>query len=269
VEIEDTYVTATPEGVSFSFVLAGLGSRASAYLIDFVVQWVFIVIVFFVLAQFASSVTSGYLVLGIFALLYFVVTFGYFVAFEMLDSGRSLGKRALGIRVTRVDGSGVKFGGSLVRNLMRLLYSIPLFYLLDGGLILGTKKNQRLGDLLAGTIVVRYRLGEMTAAPSPSWADSSAWATPTGPGFAMPGRLQSPAPLPPELESWDVTAVTQEDMVLASAFLARRFQYEPMARHNLGVNLAGQLWPKVAGPTTFMEPERFLEAVAMIKSARG
>jgi uncharacterized RDD family membrane protein YckC len=323
-EIEDRYVTATPEGVSFSFVLAGLGSRASAYLIDIVIQWAFILVLFFVLERLAVSTTSAYVALGIFALIYFIVTFGYFVAFEMLDSGKSLGKRALGIRVTRVDGSGVKFGASLVRNLMRVLYAFPLFYLLDGGLILGTEKNQRLGDLLAGTIVVRYRLGEITAAPPVHWSDSASWTPPQAgpwqvatpppwvfsgappaawPGAAPPpagpppagawqqppagawqqppaGAWQQPAAgawpqpgwlpaLPPELESWDVTAVTQADVALVSAFLSRRFQYEAAARQNLALSLAGQLWPKVAGPTIQMDPERFLEAVAMVKSARG
>ena len=66
-----------------------------------------------------------------------------------------------------------------------------------------------------------------------------------------------------------MTAVSQADMALLDAFLTRRFQYDTGARQNLAVSLAGQLWPKVAGPTTTMDPERFLEAVAMVKSTRG
>ena len=128
VEIEDRYVTSTPEGVSLSFVLAGLGSRASAYLIDIVVQLLVDLIAFIVLQTTAMSTTSAFVAAGVYALISFVVMFGYFVIFETLDSGRSLGKRALGIRVTLMDGSGVNFRASLVRNLLRVLYFIPLFF---------------------------------------------------------------------------------------------------------------------------------------------
>src|ERR1700722_20398695 len=101
-EIEDRYVTSTPEGVSLSFVLAGLGSRASAYLIDIAVQIFVDLIALIVLQATALSTTSAFVAAGIYAFTSFVVMFGYFVIFETLDSGRSLGKRALGIRVTRM-----------------------------------------------------------------------------------------------------------------------------------------------------------------------
>ena len=177
-ELEDRYVTSTPEGVSLSLVLAGVGSRGAAYLIDIAVQTVVDIAVFWALRATVSTETSSFVATGIFALVYFVVTFGYFVMFEMLDSGRSLGKRALGIKVTRLDGSGETFRASLVRNLLRVLYVFPLFYLVDGALIIGTRRNQRLGDFLAGTLVIRERLGTTTTNATAPLAGAGGWQDP-------------------------------------------------------------------------------------------
>jgi uncharacterized RDD family membrane protein YckC len=274
-ELEDRYVTSTPEGVSLSLVLAGVGSRGAAYLIDFVVQTVVDIAVYLALRATVSTETSSFVATGIYALVYFVVTFGYFVMFEMLDSGRSLGKRAIGIKVTRLDGSGETFRASLVRNLLRVLYVFPLFYLVDGALIIGTRRNQRLGDFLAGTLVIRERLGNATTplAGAGGWQDPSAWSPHQAQVFGWaPGAYPNapyPGSLPPELASWDVTAVTPADMAAVHAYLARRFEFEPAARSRLAHDLAARLSPRVAGPTTPMDPERFLEAVALVKSARG
>src|SRR3984957_7018308 len=256
VEIEDRYVTSTPEGVPLSFVLAGLGSRASAYLIDVLVQVIVDLIAFLALSALVFSSTSAYVEAGIYSLILFVVTFGYFVMFETLDSGRSLGKRALGIRVTRIDGSGVTFRASLVRNLLRVLYVVPIFYLVDALLILASKRNQRLGDLLAGTLVIRDRLGAVGSMSRFNLADPGLWSGvqaqspwgpsapgPAGPWTASPGGTHPwgppqpgtavwgppgigpwgpPAPprtLPPELAVWDVSQVTPADLVVVQAYL--------------------------------------------------
>jgi len=285
-ELEDRYVTSTPEGVSLSFVLAGVGSRGAAYLIDFSVQTLFDIAVYVVLRATVTTTTSSFVAGGIYALIYFVVTFGYFVLFETFDGGRSLGKRAIGIRVTRLDGSGVNFKASLVRNLLRVLYVFPLFYIVDGALIIGSRRNQRLGDFLAGTLVVRDRQGGVPAVAAGAWQDPRAWSEyqapvfgpggPAGPYPHAPGwgpGAYPPAPhpgsLPPELVGWDVTAVTAEDLVAVHAYLSRRFQFDPAARIRLAQDLAARLVPRVAGPIGPMDPERFLEAVVIVKSARG
>jgi uncharacterized RDD family membrane protein YckC len=294
VEIEDRYVTSTPEGVSLSFVLAGLGSRAAAYLIDIVVQLIVELFALIVLQQTVFSTTSDYVAAGIYALISFVVMFGYFVIFETFDSGRSPGKHALGIRVVRIDGSGVTFRASLVRNLVRVLYVIPVFYLVDGVLILATERNQRMGDLLAGTLVVRDRIGAVEAMSGGGWGDARLWSPlqsaqaqsalhpwppqpaaasgPQNPGWGAVGSPPwgGPPPgwLPPELALWDVTAVSPADLAVVQAYLSRRFQYDPEARRRLSEDLARRLWPKVAGQGGLMEPERFLEALAMVKSSR-
>jgi uncharacterized RDD family membrane protein YckC len=272
VEIEDRHVTSTPEGVSLSVVLAGAGSRAGAYLIDFAVQ-VFVIIVSLIsLGFFAGTSTSAYVVAGVFAFVVFAMTFGYFVLFETFDSGRSLGKRALGLRVTRLDGSGVTFRASLVRNIMRVLYAIPLFYLVDGILILATERNQRLGDLLAGTIVVRTRFGDTQRQIARGWSDPGVWSglQPQGPpwGYGAPNAPQMQW-LPPELAAWDVTAVTQSDLTVVRAYLGRRFQYDPVVRRSLAEDLASRILPRVAGVSLPIDPERFLEWTVTLKSMRG
>jgi uncharacterized RDD family membrane protein YckC len=300
VEIEDRYVTSTPEGVSLSFVLAGLGSRASAYLIDIVVQTLVDLTAFIALRVTALSATSAFVATGIYALVSFVVMFGYFVIFETLDAGRSPGKHALGIRVTRLDGSGINFRASLVRNLFRVLYLIPIFYVVDAWLILATKRNQRLGDLIAGTLVVRDRIGAVASMSGASWEDPQLWSqahvevspwAASAPAVAQPWAAQPwngqpwpsqvappgpfpfgapyPGQLPPELSSLDVTAVTAADLVVVHTFLSRRFQYEPQARRSLALDLARRLWPKVAGVSVPMEAEQFLEAVVVVKSSRA
>jgi uncharacterized RDD family membrane protein YckC len=266
-ELEDRHVTSTPEGVSLSVVLAGAGSRVAAYTIDFLLQLFVIFASAIILGLLVRSSTSGYVVLGVLALIGFTTTFGYFVLFETFDSGRSLGKRAIGIRVTRSDGSGVTFRASLVRNLMRVLYAFPVFYVVDGILILATSRNQRLGDLLAGTIVVRERFGDVVSQRAFNLEDRRIWggAQVVGPPW---GQLPPQVP-PPELASWDVTAVSAADMAVVSAFLMRRWQYDPGARQALGLELEGRIRPKVGGAPGWMHPEAFLEAVALLKSARG
>ena len=91
------------------------------------------------------------------------------------------------------------------------------------------------------------------------------------PGSYYPGYYPGsyPGSLPPELASWDVTAVTQADLVAVHAYLARRTQYDLVGAPRLAEDLASRLYPRVAGLTVPMDPERFLEAVALVKSARG
>ncbi len=262
-EIEDRYVTSTPEGVSLSVVLAGLGSRMGAYAIDFAVQVAIIVIAAIATFVVAKTETSALVAGGILALITFVTIFGYFVLFETFDSGRSLGKRALGLRVRRLDGSGVTFRASLVRNLLRILYTIPLFYIVDAALIVWTQRNQRLGDLLAGTIVVRERFGDRQLV-SNTWQDPNVWRVGAVPYGAAQGLW-----LPPEVAAWDVTAVTASDVAVIGTFLGRRHQYELQARLSLAQELASGIAPKVGGVVGPLHPEAFLEAVAALKSARS
>jgi uncharacterized RDD family membrane protein YckC len=277
VEIEDRHVTSTPEGISLDFVLAGLGSRLAAFAVDFLIQsaveLIFVFALGFTAAAFSASspTTSTLLFTGATALVVFLVNFGYFVLFETLDGGRSPGKRLVGIRVVRVGGGPVGFLASFLRNVVRLVDSFPPpFYGVGMVAVLASKRNQRLGDMLAGTLVVRTRVGALATAGNVAWTDPAQWGQP-GSGPVVPGGWAPPPPtwLPPELAHWDVTSVGPRELALVQAFLTNRWGYTPHARDALGRDLAGRLWPRVAGPTGPMPAETFLEAVALVKSVRG
>ena len=272
-DLEDRYVSTTPEGVSLSVVLAGLGSRFTAYLIDFLIQAV--VFVVFVVAL-RSAVSGGgqtaeLLAAGAIALFAFFDFIGYFVVCEMLTSGRSIGKRANGLRVVRGDGGPIGFWSSALRNVLRLIDMIPFpVYLVGSVLILSTTRNQRLGDLAGGTLVIRERTAVDQSLGARPWNDATQWSAAVGgPSSWAPGTPWGAAALPPGLAHWDVSAVRQYDIEVAGLFLARRFGYTPEARSRLAVELANSIWPFVAGAPATMSPEQFLEAVVLVKSVRG
>src|SRR5947209_19253285 len=83
-----------------------------------------------------------------------LITF-YDIFFEGFQSGRTPGKRLNGLRVVRVEGHPVNFLTSAVRNVIRPVDFLPTAYLLGAVVILATRKNQRIGDVIAGTLVVR------------------------------------------------------------------------------------------------------------------
>jgi uncharacterized RDD family membrane protein YckC len=266
--LEDRSVTATPEGVSLDVVLAGLGSRAAAYLIDLLIQIaVFAVFLFAVHLLLNGSETSALVVDGALSLFAFIDFIGYFVVSEMLSSGRSIGKRANGLRVVRNDGGPAGFWASSLRNVVRLVDVIPFpTYLVGSVLVLATTHNQRLGDLAGGTVVIRERTAAAAAFASQPWSSEGQWLTGSGWGA---GWAPSPAALPSGLERWDVSAVGQTELTLVGAFLANRTGYMPEARARLAVQLASQVWPHVAGAPPDLHPEQFLEGVVVAKSWRG
>jgi hypothetical protein len=149
--------------------------------------------------------------------------------------------------VVEADGSPVGFLTSAVRNVMRLVDVLPTAYLVGIVSILVSSRNQRLGDLAAGTLVVRDRLGSRRP------------------------RRTGPAPVPAHADTgaWDVSGVTVEELVAVRRFLERRHELTPEARNSLGSELASALRPKVAGVPETVEGESFLERLAAAKQARA
>lgn len=271
--LEDRYITATPEGVPLSIVLAGLGSRFIAYLIDFSIQVALLVAFILALhaANFGGDDTTGLIVSGSVALFVFLDFIGYFVVCEMLSSGRSIGKRANGLRVVRADGGPVGFWASSLRNIMRLIDMIPFpFYAVGSIGILATSHNQRVGDLAGGTVVVRVRTAAGAVLADRPWTDSAQWSAPAaGASGWVPMSPAGPGVLPPELAYWDVSAVRQADVMVIGMFLSNRYGYTPEARGRLAADLANGIWPLVAGAPPTLPCEQFLEAVVLVKSIRG
>jgi len=252
VEIDDRFVAATPEGVSLEFVLAGLGSRFLAVFLDLLIQAAAIAVIVLALVKGIGFSTPArlYVTTGAISLVGVLLILGYFVLFESLNAGRTPGKAMTGLRVVRVTGGPVGVRASLLRNVVRLVDWLPSLYAVGAILILVTRNHQRLGDMLAGTLVVRERTAVSRLATGTAWNHQAQW-------------------LPPELSHWDVTNVSTPELDVVNRFLVGRAGYSPEARGRLASDLASRLWPRVAGPTGPMDPEAFLEAIVLVKSVRG
>lgn len=155
----------TPESVAFAYELAGLGSRGIALALD----TAFIALIMLGEAAVAGLValiafrvappdmTGGAIawVAGITAVALFATTWVYFVFGEVVRNGRTWGKKRLGLRVVRDDGSRLSVLDSVIRNFLRLADILPGNYAVGMLCILVNKKHKRLGDMAAGTVVVR------------------------------------------------------------------------------------------------------------------
>ena len=237
---------ATPEGLELDLVLAGVGSRLVAALLDGLVRSGVLLAVVILVA--ILSPTSGVLI-ALWAITFFLVLFGYDVFFEVAAGGRTPGKRWSGLRVVTVSGGAVTVGASVVRNLVRIIDSLPGVYLVGIILVALTSKNQRLGDIIAGTLVVRER---RIVEREVTWARS----------------LLEPDDADDDTLTWDVSAVTAEEIATVRRFLERRMTLDPDARRRIARELASRLIPKVVGPTEPPAPEAFLIDLVAAKSRR-
>ena len=173
----------TPEQVAFSYSVAGVGSRAAALLIDYAICFLPGLLLYAALVASFSSLrrvvqSTPYLV-ALLLLAQFAVFWGYHVLFEGLRDGQTPGKRRLGLRVVQDGGYGVTLASSAVRNVMRVIDMQPaLFHLVAIVSSALSKRGKRLGDIVAGTMVVQERLVEgrmeIIAAVSPSAAPTEA-----------------------------------------------------------------------------------------------
>ena len=221
----------TPEHVSLQFELAGLGSRAAAAIYDAVV--VAGILLLIVIASAATGLLSaaGSWFDAVALLAGFVVLWGYYVLSEGLANGRTLGKREMGIRVVMDTGHPLTFAASAVRNLVRLVDAQPaVSYVVGGAFVLFHPQHKRLGDLVAGTVVVRDRPGDRRLAP-------------------VAARAESLVPMP-------APALADDEFRLLSQFLARRELLAPEARTRLTgelvVRFAGRYPRRPSGPETFL-----------------
>lgn len=177
-ELEGRQVLHSPEQVALHLPLAGPTSRMLAYAIDLAAIFTVELVVFFLLlasaplaewfqrmvgevqGELAAGGTPGessalLTLLAGFLLLQFVIEWGYFLFFELAMGGRSLGKRALGLRVLRDGGRPLGLRESLVRNALRVVDMLPANYLVGLVAMVVSPEGKRLGDIAAGTVVVR------------------------------------------------------------------------------------------------------------------
>jgi uncharacterized RDD family membrane protein YckC len=229
----------TPEAVPLAVDVAGLGSRMIALLVDLLIQAPIVIGI-----SIAAAVSGGDNVALDVAYLFavFAVLWGYFPLFEGMWQGRTPGKRSQSLRVVRTDGQPVTFVNVLVRNLLRIIDVIPGNYAVGVVSVALTSRSQRLGDLAAGTIVVRE---PKFAPPAPLQVS------------AMPGQIEA-------VRGMDMAALGERDYEVVRAFLHRRASLAPDVRATLAGQIASPLRARVgasAGRT--LGDEAFLEAVAV------
>lgn len=171
--LDTTTEIETPEHVRFRYAIAGPARRGLAYLVDLLIRGLIAAVALFLgsIASFADLDTFKQASTGVQLLLLFALEWGYYVFFEITASGRTPGKRALGLSVVTEGGSPLRFTDSFLRNLLRAADFLPLGYAV-GLVVMGVDARfRRLGDLAAGTLVV---VDERRAAVSPFRLDPPA-----------------------------------------------------------------------------------------------
>jgi uncharacterized RDD family membrane protein YckC len=230
----------TPEQIALEFPLAGAGSRFLALAIDTFVQ----LAIFLVLALVALLVlwlrSLGYQAFATWAfaallLLGFLLYYGYFAAFESLWGGQTPGKRAVGLRVISVTGQPITAFDALLRNLLRIVDQMPGIYAVGVLSIFFTARNQRLGDLVAGTVVVQEH-----SLPQADLQTAQATATRLG-----AGRL------------------TIEEVEVIQTFLSRRADLPEYLRSRTASQLADRLRTRLGlPPGSHRDDEALIEVIA-------
>ncbi|HEO65006.1 MAG TPA: RDD family protein [Spirochaetes bacterium] len=159
---ERTITIETPEKIQFVYSISELGTRIAAYVLDLLIQTVVILLVFFLLlggtiySMSQDDDLIGNTSKAFFLLMVFIIRWVYFVLFEVIMEGQSPGKKAMRIRVIRSNGEALDFETIVLRNLLRVVDSIPipLIPVVGAFVAMMDSKSRRLGDIVADTIVV-------------------------------------------------------------------------------------------------------------------
>lgn len=159
----------SPEKTILTFRLAGLGSRVVAGVVDYILMLLIAVGMSWGLALLLHVVDEG-LAIGVAALASVATLFLYFILFEGLWNGLTPGKRAAGIRVRMADGTPLTFGAAFTRNILRPADMLPGPYFLGLLAIFTNPRAQRIGDLVAHTIVCQEIVPRLESAPAPHTA---------------------------------------------------------------------------------------------------
>jgi uncharacterized RDD family membrane protein YckC len=239
----------TPEAVVLEFETAALASRMGGVFLDSLVQLVLLLLVLlgaYGLDRLGAEV--GGLAAGSLYVFLFLLLFGYPAAFETLWRGRTPGKAALGLRVVTIEGGPIRFRHAAIRSMLGV-FDKYLFGGIVGVLtILGSSRNQRVGDLVAGTIVLRERSGAVS---------------PSAVRFAAPPGAEA------YVATLDVSRLEHEDYGVIRSFLLRAPKLSPAARAGLAGSLAASLSATLrTTPPAGMPAEVFLICVAAAHQAR-
>lgn len=237
--LRQTEIT-TPEQVSLRFHVAGLGSRAAAHLMDVVILGIIFFSITFGLFWLDELIferldetlgfdSSSYLI-AILMILSFVLIWGYFALFEFIAGGRTPGKMLLGLRVIQENGQSITFLSAFVRNLLRIVDFLPTFYLVGMISCFFHSQHKRIGDLVAGTIVVYERGLKKKKRKTPLLKEIEE--------RGVQANTLS-------LDQWSVGKLTVKEWKLLSAYMDRRHILSKKELNQLTMHLGRILLPMV------------------------
>ena len=231
----------TPEQVALELPIAGVGSRFLALAIDTLLQTLLTFLAFAAVAlagllpagRVVGSVAPAIVLLSVFC-----IYWGYFAVFEIVWHGQTPGKRLTRIRVIRDNGRPIDATAAVLRNLLRVVDFLPAMYATGVCVMLLNRHSRRLGDLVAGTVVVHEREAVSLA---------STWAATT-----TVVRLTSPS-----------AQITDAELVLLETYLDRRWEYAEAVRQRASVEIATRLSERTGVRPAAGQPiDDFLEGLA-------
>ena len=246
----DKLIIDTPEQVHLEFVLADIGSRFMAALLDWIIQLLLYVALFasawFALRFSPFEMFSQYPVwlAAIFVFIFYCIYWGYYAVFEIFWKGQTPGKRWAGIRVIKDSGRPINAFEAIARNLVRIVDYFPGMYGVGVVTMLLNSKNRRLGDFVAGTLVVQ----EASARESELFFN-----TDTKTDFAF----------------HQAAGLTLQEVELMETFLARRLDIPPDVRQQNAARISYRIATRlgIAREARPADNEDFLEL--MVKEFRN
>jgi uncharacterized RDD family membrane protein YckC len=257
----------TPELVAIDMPVAGIGSRFVALLVDYLI-WLIALILLVIVVSVVDPSLSHFSQLGekwataIVIFVLFLWFWGYFTLFEAFWSGRTPGKRLAKIRVIQRTGRGIGLFESMTRNFLRIVDQFPLIYAVGVVSIFLTRQHQRLGDLVAGTLVVHERENLSASSSATSGRTFTAGIFEPVPGQAERDSIAEHRPglvLPVSR----IQLLGVGDLEVLEGFFARRLDFSIETRALLAQRIAGAIQAKsgLTIPPT-VSTETFLEELA-------
>ena len=227
----------TPESIPLTLEPAGIATRLGANLIDIAVQvgiFALGAILFGLLSLWARALTESTVIQAAAIIAGFLLMFGYHILFETVWNGQTPGKRVFGIRVVRDGGLPVDFFSVATRNLVRIADFLPLVYGFGASAIFLSPQYKRLGDMAAGTIVIRERQ-----------AKTLGFAWKRKPDATAVGIAQFKAARLPDAVRPPIDALNGSEQALIRRFALRRWEMTPDDAERLGYRIVVPLVAKL------------------------
>jgi len=222
----------TPEQTSIEFPLAGIGSRFLGVLIDTLIQFAVLIVLglifvglgfSFSVTGFGQSSTAAVWISAMLIFVYFLLMYGYFMLFESIWNGQTPGKRLTHIRVIKDSGQPITAIDAVARNLLRLVDQLPFAYGIGVLCAWISPQSKRLGDYVAGTVVVHEKPFETVA---PQWD----------------------APAQSATHQYGANRLTPDEFALVETFLSRRSALEAGVRYDTAAGIVRRIESKLTLP---------------------